>query len=74
MIRIIHFRNKCIGCFACVEADSDRWRVSRRDGKSILIDSVPKKDHFIATVSSHEMESVLAAERNCPVKVIRVVK
>jgi ferredoxin len=73
MVRIIHFRQKCIGCYACVEVHPDRWRVSRKDGKSVLVDGQPKRDHFIATIHESEVEANLQAARNCPVKVIRVL-
>ena len=74
MIRIVQLRRKCIGCFACVEVSPDRWRMSRRDGKSVLIGGVPKRDHFIATVSDAEKESALRAKANCPVNIIQVVE
>lgn len=73
MIRIIQLRHKCIGCFACVEVSPDRWRMSRRDGKSVLIGAVQKRDHYIATISHAEHESALRAKTNCPVKIIEVV-
>ena len=71
MISITYFRNKCIGCNGCVEADSNRWRVSKKDGKSILIDGKKKKDIFIATVGNEEFESIKAASENCPSKIIK---
>jgi ferredoxin len=74
MVRIIHFRGKCIGCNACVEIHPDRWRMSRSDGKCVLIDGHQKKDHFTALVHDLEYEANESAAANCPVKVIRVMR
>ena len=43
MIRIIHQREKCIGCNYCVELAFDRWRMSKKDGKCTLIGGKNKK-------------------------------
>ncbi len=74
MIRITHFRSKCIGCNACVEINSDRWRISKKDGKSILIRGMEKKgiSQFIAPDFENEIN--MAAAKNCPVRIIRVEK
>ena len=37
MVRIIQYRKLCNGCSACVELDPARWRISKSDGKSILV-------------------------------------
>jgi len=72
MIRIIHYRAKCIGCNACVEAAFSRWRISRKDGKSILIGAKEKKGIYIASAENHELEENLMAAKNCPVNIIKV--
>ena len=71
MISITYFRSKCIGCNGCVEADPNRWRVSKKDGKSNLIDGKEKKGVFSATVGYDEEEAVKAASKNCPSKIIK---
>ncbi len=71
MISITYYRNKCIGCNGCVEANPDRWRISKKDGKSILIDGKEKKGIFHLEVSDIELESVEAASKNCPAKIIK---
>lgn len=43
MVRIIYHREKCIGCNGCVEAAPERWRISKRDGRSHLIEEKQKK-------------------------------
>ncbi len=72
MIRIVHYRDNCIGCFGCVVADKNRWRISRRDGKSVLIDGEEKSGIFTTTVEDDEMKALMMAKNNCPVNIIKV--
>ncbi len=72
MVRIIQQRDKCIGCHACVEAASFRWRISRKDGKCTLIGSRANKGWHTVLVEADELEQNLLAAKNCPVKIIRV--
>lgn len=72
MIEITQQRNKCIGCNACVEASYSRWRMSRKDGKSILIGSEMKKNVYSIIVGNDEYEENVRAVNNCPVKIIRL--
>lgn len=72
MVRIIQYRDKCIGCNACVEANYYRWRISQRDGKCTLIGAREKKGIFSVIVGDDEYESNLIAAANCPVKIIQV--
>jgi len=71
MISITYFRNKCIGCNGCVEADPNRWDVSKKDGKSNLIDGIVKREVFAARVGDEELNSIEAASKNCPSKIIK---
>jgi ferredoxin len=74
MIRIIQQRNKCIGCNACVEAAYHRWRMSRKDGKSVLIGGKEKKGYYQVVVDDHEYEENKKAADVCPVNIIKVEK
>ncbi len=74
MIRITHFRSKCIGCNACVEANFQRWIISKKDGKSILIGGKEKKEIYFLVANDFEYEYSKTAAKNCPVKIIRVEK
>ena len=74
MIRIIQLRGKCIGCNACVEAARSRWRMSRKDGKSVLIGAVQNKEVYSVIVGDDEQLENLQAARNCPTKVIQVIQ
>jgi ferredoxin len=43
MFKLIHYRNRCIGCNACVEIAYQRWRMSKKDGKAVLLGAIEKK-------------------------------
>lgn len=72
MVRIFHQRNKCIGCNACVEVHRDRWRMSRRDGKSTLVGATEQNGIYTMTVEADEFQSNQRAAMNCPMKIIKV--
>ncbi|MBL7748564.1 MAG: ferredoxin [Chitinophagaceae bacterium] len=73
MFRIIQHRNKCIGCNACVEAARDRWRISRKDGKSVLVGGADKRGVFSVRVSEEEYAENMQAAKNCPVGIIQII-
>jgi len=74
MFRIIHHRQKCIGCNACVEVAPYRWRISKKDGKSVLIEGKEKKGIYNVHASDDEFEENQIAAQNCPVNIIRIEK
>lgn len=74
MISIIQYRNKCIGCNACVEAAFYRWRISTKDGKCTLVGGKEKKGIFYLVAGDDEYEDNLNAAKHCPVNIIRVEK
>lgn len=74
MIQIAQHRHKCIGCNACVEVDPYRWRITKNDGKSVLVGSSEKKGWHLLTTGDDEMELAREAERVCPVNIIQVRK
>ena len=71
MISITYFRSKCIGCNGCVEADPNRWRVSKKDGKSHLIDGKEKRGIYTTKVGKEELKTIQQASANCPAKIIK---
>ncbi|MBI4930367.1 MAG: ferredoxin [Bacteroidetes bacterium] len=74
MVKIFHYRAKCIGCNACVETNKNRWRMSRKDGKSMLLGAISKKGVFRTEVEDDEYKSIMKAVKNCPVKIIKIEK
>ena len=74
MIRIIQQRIKCIGCNACVEAADFRWRISKKDGKCTLVGGLEKGGFYSIVVDDDELGPNLLASKNCPVKIIKIIK
>lgn len=72
MPKIIHLRQRCIGCNACVEVAYEYWRMSKKDGKAVLIGGKEKKGIYTLDIRDDELEVNLKAAEVCPVKVIRV--
>lgn len=71
--KIIHYRHKCIGCNACVEAAEGRWKISRKDGKAVLIGAKEKKGVYSVEIHVSELEKNQIAARNCPVRIIKIL-
>ncbi|NMM48459.1 ferredoxin [Marinigracilibium pacificum] len=72
MVIIIHQRDKCIGCNYCVELAPERWRMSKKDGKSVLLGGVNKKGFWNVKVNEDELNSNKRAADACPVNIIQV--
>lgn len=72
MPTVIQRRNKCIGCNYCVELAPDFWRMSRKDGKSVLLGAEDKKGNHVLKIAESEKEVNQRAAEACPVKIIEV--
>ena len=72
MVIITLQREKCIGCNYCVELAYDRWRMSKKDGKSNLIGSENRKGFYTVKVGDEELDENLRAAEACPVSIIKV--
>lgn len=72
MPKLIHYRQRCIGCNACVEIAFDRWRISKKDGKAVLLGGLEKKGIFQTTIRYDEVEDNLRAIEACPVNIIKI--
>jgi ferredoxin len=73
MLIITLQRDKCIGCNYCVEMSPDLFRMSKKDGKSVLLQSKEAKGFF--TLKSHDhalADNAGLAAKACPVKIISV--
>ena len=69
---IIFYRNKCIGCGICFEQQPNLWRMSNKDGKATLVNSIVRKELFVLRISNiikQQTELVLEA---CTVKIITI--
>jgi len=73
MIVITLQRKKCIGCNYCVEMAPEQYRISKKDGKSVLLQSVEKKGfHTLKSPDDSIYEANMQAKAACPVKIISV--
>lgn len=72
MPRLFFYRDKCIGCNACVEAAPEQWRMSRKDGRCNLVGSTEKKGIYQLAIQDEDLEANEIAKRNCPVNVIKI--
>ncbi|MFY0625461.1 MAG: ferredoxin [Reichenbachiella sp.] len=72
MFKITHYRDKCIGCNACVEAAPERWRVSKKDGKCTLVGGKEKKGIYHVDLHESELDENKIAAVNCPVNIILI--
>jgi ferredoxin len=71
MVVITLQRKKCIGCNYCVEMAPGQFRMSKKDGKSVLLNSVDKKGfHTLKSAENHIFEDTLKAQEACPVNII----
>jgi ferredoxin len=73
MPKIVHYREKCIGCAICCEVQPALWRMSRKDGKVTLLKSELKKRTSVLAVSAALAEMTIRAAQACPVKIIKVL-
>ncbi len=72
MVIITLQRYKCIGCNYCVEMHAERFRMSKKDGKSVLLESINKKGFHTSKVRDEELELSENAAKACPVNIIQV--
>lgn len=73
MIIITLQREKCIGCNYCYELDPDNFRMSKKDGKSVLLQSVNKKGfHTVKLQDETALDDAEKAAKACPVNIIKV--
>lgn len=72
MPKLIHYRERCIGCNACVEIDYESWRMSKRDGKAVLLKALNKKGIYQLEIKYSDIELCEKVVEACPVNVIRI--
>ncbi len=74
MVRITHYRYKCIGCAYCVEVAPDFWEMNEQDGKSDLISANTKNQIQVLLTDDLAWEQNRQAADVCPVSCIKVEK
>jgi len=73
MAKIVHYRYKCIGCSVCYEMQPGLWRMSKKDGKAVLLGAGLKKNVFMLPVPAAEIKQTQTVANACPVKIIKIV-
>ena len=74
MPKVIHYREKCVGCNSCVEHAPNFWKISELDGKSNLLGGCGKKEIYKREISMVEVKEVSKAAEDCPVKIIKIIE
>lgn len=72
MVIITHQRDKCIGCNYCVELAYAQWRMSKKDGKAVLLNSENRKGFHTVRVDNEHFDANVKAAEACPVNIIKV--
>ena len=72
MIIVSQNRKKCIGCNYCVELAYEHWRMSKKDGKSVLLGATEKKGQYTLRLDDDQYDKNKAAAEACPVNIIKV--
>lgn len=71
--KVIHLRDKCIGCAACVMLAPENWEMDE-DGKATLKNAIcyKKRNLYIAEIEAQNLEENKLAEEACPMGIIQV--
>jgi ferredoxin len=72
MAKIIQYRNRCIGCAICFEMQPELWRMSKKDGKAILMGATQKKSVFVLPANNNIHERTKEVTRACLVKISKL--
>jgi ferredoxin len=70
--KILHYRENCIGCNACVFMAPQNWRLNPEDGKSDLLNSTQKGEIFIADLHESDLAANQSAAAACPMQAIKI--
>ncbi len=74
MVKVIQFREKCIGCNSCIEHAPNTWKIDDNDGKSTLIGSTSKNNIHILEIDESLIEENEKAAQDCPMGIIQISK
>ena len=72
MPKIIFYRDNCIGCNICQEMQPDVWRMSKKDAKAVLLQSIEKKKISQLDVHSSLLQRTTEVLEACPARVIKI--
>ncbi|HWI90284.1 MAG TPA: ferredoxin [Flavisolibacter sp.] len=72
MSKIIFYRDKCIGCSICQEMQPELWRMSKKDGKAVLLRSIQKKKVLQLEIHNVFLQRTTEVVEACPARVIKI--
>ncbi len=73
MPKIIHYPQKCIGCGICQEMQPDVWRMSKANGKAVLLKAREKKGVQQLTIHSSQKLLTARVAAACPARIIQLI-
>lgn len=71
MPKLIHYRNKCIGCGSCALEQPEHWEMDTTDGRANLKNSKNKSGVFQKQVEEFETIRCKSVVDLCPVNCIK---
>lgn len=73
MVVVTLQRDKCIGCNYCVEMAPNLFQMSKKDGKTVLLNANEAKGFYTLKSPDHTIfEDGELAVKACPVKIISI--
>ena len=73
MVVVTLQREKCIGCNYCVEMAPAQFQMSKKDGKTVLLNATNSKGFYTTKTNNYSiLENCELAEKACPVNIISV--
>lgn len=71
-MKVIYYRGNCIGCSICQEMQPELWRMSKKDGKAVLLQSIQKKKVFQIEIPGAFLQQTKEVAEACPARVIKI--
>ena len=73
MAKIIHQKEKYIGCAVCVSVCPKFFKINEKDGLANLKNSEKKRNNFELTVKNKkDIDGIRRAANMCPVRIIKI--
>lgn len=70
--KVVHYRDKCIGCGACIMYAPSTWQQNDDDGLVDLINGQEKGDVVVSDIDDVLLEENKNAEESCPTQAIKI--
>ncbi|MAF36765.1 ferredoxin [archaeon] len=74
MTKIMHVRDKCIGCNLCAQQSPEKWKMDDNDGKADLINGRDNKGVQTLVIAPDEKPLQQTIAKQCPAKCIHVLE